>query len=413
MSIESETIERIAKPATLERVPGTGDRYVLNFGPQHPATHTTIHLVLELDGERIVKCTPHIGYLHSGFEKLAEHHTYDQYVTVTDRMNYISPIANNIAWHTAVEKLLGIEITDRCKYARTIIAEMARLQDHLLCIGEATLEVGAMTAFVLLFNIREPIMDLFESLCGARFTTSWTRTGGAMADIPDGWFDGVRTMCEKLTKTIDECHTLLTRNPIFMERTCNVGVLTTEEAINWGWTGPVARACGVARDLRKDEPYLAYPDMDFKVALASTGDVYARYLVRMEEMIQSRNIILQAIDKIPDGPMNVDSDLRVTPPNKSEVYGSIEGVIHQFESIIPNRGIETPISEVYSAQETPNGELGFYLVSNGTNKSFRTKTRGPSFVHLQAISKLLKGHTISEVVVALSSLNIIAAELDR
>lgn len=413
LSIEPETIEQIAQPATLERVPGTGDRYVLNFGPQHPATHTTIHLVLELDGERIVTCTPHIGYLHSGFEKLAEHHTYNQYVTVTDRMNYISPIANNIAWHTAVEKLIGIEITERCKYARTLIAEMARLQDHLLCVGEATLEVGAMTAFVLLFNIREPIMDLFESLCGARFTTSWTRTGGAMADIPDGWFDGVRAMCEKLTQTIDECHTLLTRNPIFMERTCDVGVLTTKEAINFGWTGPVARASGVVRDLRKDEPYLAYPEMDFKVALASTGDVYGRYLVRMEEMVQSRNIILQAIEKIPDGEMNVDSDLKVAQANKAEVYGSIEGVIHHFESVMPNRGFITPVSEVYSAQETPNGELGFYLVSDGTSQAFRAKTRGPSFLHLQAIAKLLEGHTISEVVVTLSSLNIIAAELDR
>jgi len=406
-------IEDIARPARLEKLSGSADTWILNFGPQHPATHTTIHLVLELDGERILKCTPHIGYLHSGFEKLAEHHTYNQYVTVTDRMNYISPIANNIAWHGAVEKLLGIEITKRCKYLRTIIAELARIQDHLLSVGEAALEVGAMTVFVLLFNEREEINDLFEAVCGARFTTSWSRVGGAMADIPEGWTNYVESFCDKLTRAVDDCHTLLTRNPIFLERTKNVTPTTDAQVLNWGWTGPVARAAGVKRDLRKDEPYLAYSDLDFKVALARSGDVYSRYLVRLEEIEQSRKMIEQALKKIPPGEINIAADPKVMLAEKSEVYGSIEGVIHHFEVVMDNRGFSTPVSEVYAAQETANGELGFYIVADGSDKAFRVKVRSPSLQHLQAIGELLRGHTISEIVVALSSLNIIAAELDR
>ncbi len=397
----------------MERDPGSPDHWTLNFGPQHPATHTTFHMILTLDGERIVNIDPNIGYLHSGFEKLAEHRSYDQYVTVTDRMNYISPIANNIAWHGAVEKLLGLEITPRCKYLRTIVAEMARIQDHLLCVGETALDVGAMTVFVLAFNDREFIMDLMEMLCGARFTTSWTRTGGAMADIPDGWVEYARKFCKELPKTLTDCHKLLTRNRIYMERMKNVSVLTRDEAVNWGWTGPMARASGVERDLRKDEPYLAYADLDFKIPIAQGGDSYCRYLVRMEEMEQSRQIIAQAIENIPAGPLNVDIEEKCALPPKAEVYGGIEGLMHHFEQVMPNRGYKTPIAEVYYAQETANGELGFYLISDGTNKPFRAKTRGPSFVHMQSVGQLLRGHTISEIVTTMPGINIIAAELDR
>ena len=406
-------IEKLARPVQLEREPGSPDHWVLNFGPQHPATHTTIHLVLELDGERILNVTPHIGYLHSGFEKLAEHHTYDQYVTVTDRMNYISPMANNIAWHGAVEKLLGIEITPRCKYVRTILAEMARIQDHLLCIAEVSLDVGAMTVFVLAFNEREIIMDLFEQLCGARFTTSWTRVGGAISDIPDGWIEGVRRCCKEIPPAIEDCRKLLNRNRIFIDRTKNVAVLSRDEAINCGWTGPVARASGIERDLRKDEPYLAYSDLDFQIPVAQGGDAHCRYLVRMEEMEQSLKIMKQAVENIPSGDINVNSDTKVHLPDKSEVYGSIEGLIHQFEGVMDNRGYTMPTAEVYAAQETPNGELGYYIVADGSFRPWRVKTRGPSFAHLSSIARLLRGHTISEVVIALPGLNIIAAELDR
>ncbi len=401
--------------ATTETDRNAGKEYLwtLNFGPQHPATHTTIHLVLELDGERIVNVTPHIGYLHSGFEKLAEHHTYDQYVTVTDRMNYLSPMANNIAWHHAVEKLLDIELTPRCKYARTIVAELARIQDHLLNVGEAALEVGAFTAFIYCFNDREMIYDIFEVLCGARFTTSWTRTGGAMADIPDGWCEMVMNFRKHLPKTMMEMRKLLNRNRIFVERTKNIAVMSYEDAINYSWTGPMARASGIKRDLRKDEPYLAYAEMDFKIPVTTDGDVFCRYLVRLEEIDQSLSIIEQAIKNLPDGEMNVSPDERVTMSEKTETYGSIEGLIHHFESVMPNRGFHAPVNEVYGAQETANGELGFFLISDGTNKAWRAKTRGPSFVHLQAAQHLMCGHTISDVVVALASNNAIAAELDR
>ncbi len=414
MTVEEKTLRDYATPVQLEKVDGDDERWILNFGPQHPATHTTFHFVLELDGERVIKCMPHIGYLHSGFEKHGEHLNFDQYVTTIDRMNYISPMANDIAWHSAVEKLLGIQITERCRYARTLIAEMARIQDHLLCVAEAALECGAFTAFVLLFNGRERIMDLFESLCGARFTTSWTRVGGAMADIPDGWTDiAMKYMTDELPKILDDCHTLLTRNPIFIQRTKSVGVISREDAIAWSWTGPVARSAGVRRDLRKDEPYLAYEDIDFKVAMADGGDVYSRYLVRLGEMEQSRQIAMQVLKKLPKGEMNVTSESKVPLANKAEVYGSIEGLIHHFEHEMTNRGFETPVNEVYNAQEAPNGELGYYVVGDGSNVAWRAKTRSSSMMHLQAIGQLMMGHTISELVVVLSSLNIIVAEMDK
>ena len=406
-------MEQVARPAEMLQDEDNPDHWTLNFGPQHPATHTTIHLLLKIDGERIVDVIPHIGYLHSGFEKLAEHHTYDQYVTVTDRMNYLSPMANNIAWHHSVEKLLGIELTPRCTYARTIVAELARVQDHLLNVGEAALEVGAFTAFLYCFNDRELIYDMFEALCGARFTTSWTRAGGAMADIPDGWCEMVLNFCNALPKTLKEVRKLLNRNRIFLERTKNIGVLSKEDAINYSWTGPIARASGIRRDLRKDEPYLAYPELEFKIPIAEDGDVFSRYLVRLEEIDQSLSIIRQAVKKLPSGSINVDSDLRIPIADKSEVYGSIEGLIHHFETMMPNRGFDAPVNESYGAQETANGELGYFLVSDGTHKAWRAKTRGPSFIHLQSAAKLMVGHTISDVVVALASMNIIAAELDR
>ena len=406
-------IEDIAKPASLRQDEIHPDHWTLNFGPQHPATHTTIHLVLTLDGERVIHCDPNIGYLHSGFEKLAEHHTYDQYVTVTDRMNYLSPIANNVAWHHAVEKLLNIELTPRCKYMRTIVCELARIQDHLLSAGELGLETGAFTAFLYAFNQRETIYDLLEALCGARFTTSWTRTGGAMSDAPDGWFDYLnRFLDDELPIACDEFNRLLIRNRIFLERSVGIGVITKEEAINWGWSGPAARGSGVRRDIRKDEPYLAYAEVDFKVPIATAGDVFSRFQVRIAELQESIKIIKQCIKQMPGGPIDVEPDERVAQINKGEAYGSIEGLIHHFETVMSNRGFVTPVAESYGCIEAPNGELGFFLVGDGTHVPWRCKTRGPSFIHLQALNKLVCGHTLSEIVVSLASLNVIAAELD-
>lgn len=402
--------------------PGPRELWCLNFGPQHPATHTTLRLVLELDGETVVACTPHIGYLHSGFEKLGEHHDYNQYVTVTDRMNYISPMANNIAWHHACEKLFGIEITPRCKVIRTIIAELARIQDHLLCVGTAALDLGAFTAFLYGFNEREWINDLFEEVCGARFTTSYTRVGGLMYDIPPEWPGHVKDFLERIPRAIRDLENLLNRNRLFIERTKGIGYMSREDAIAWGWTGPLARASGVRRDLRKDEPCLCYADnwdgkgssaVSFQVPVATGGDVLARYLVRLEEIKQAVSIIRQLIDSIPSGPVNVLPDDKVTLPDKREVYFSIEGLIHHFELVMTNRGFTPPVGEVYGANETANGELGFYIVSDGGRCAYRARCRPPSLVHFQAFEHLVVGHQISDVVAVMGSLNIIAAELDR
>ncbi len=387
--------------------------WTLNFGPQHPATHTTLRLVLTLDGERVVDAVPHIGYLHSGFEKLAEHLDFNQYVTIVDRMNYLSPLANEISWHHAVEKLLGIELTPRCKYLRTILAEMMRLHDHLLNCGTSALDLGAFTAFLYFFEQRELIYNIVEYASGQRFHTSYTRVGGVMFDVNLEWVNQVRSFTKQFRKTHDEVHKLLTRNRIFIDRTKGIGVLSKEDAISFSCTGPVARASGVVRDLRKDEPYLAYPDFDFKVICSQGGDCYARYLVRMQEMIESLQIIEQAIENIPGGPVNVDAGSGVVLPAKPAVYRSIEGLIQHFEVNMPNRGYDVPHEEIYAATESPNGELGFYIVGQDSTRAYRARTRPPSYIHFAAFPHMIRGHMLSDVVAVLGSLNIIAAELDR
>jgi NADH-quinone oxidoreductase subunit D len=406
MSTTTATAER---PTTSE----TDYLWTLNFGPQHPATHTTLRLVLKLDGERVVDALPDIGYLHSGFEKIGEHLDYNQYVTVTDRMNYISPMANNVAWHGAVEKLLGIEITPRCKYIRTIVAELARISDHLLCTGAIGLDVGAFTFFLYAFYQRERIYNIFETLCGARFTNSYTRVGGLMYDITPQVVSQIRDFVRTFPETLDDMERLLNKNRIFIDRTKGVGLLTAEEATNWSATGPVARASGVTCDLRKDEPYLAYGDLDFKVCCAKAGDCFARYYVRMAEMRESLRIVQQAVENIPAGPFNVGVDERTTLPGKRDVYQTIEGTITHFELVMLNRGFVVPNEETYAAIEAPNGELGFYLAGDGSNVAYRARCRPPSFIHFALFPKLIKGHTLSDVVAVLGSLNIIAAELDR
>ncbi len=410
-------------PATYAPEEPGSDVWVLNLGPQHPATHGTLRHVLELDGERILSCTVHIGYLHSGFEKLGEHLDYNQYVVVTDRMNYVSPMANNIAWHHACEKLFGIEITPRCKVIRTIIAELARIQDHLLSTGATGLDLGALTAFIYPFNAREGIYDLFEEACGHRFTTSYTRVGGLMKDIPADWPVKVKRFVQKdLPPAIDDLECLLTRNRIFIERTKGIGCISHDDAINWSLTGPLARASGVRRDLRKDEPYLCYANnwdgkgssgVDFKVPIAQGCDCYARYQIRVAEMRESAKIVLQLVANIPDGSVNVLPEDKKTLPSKDEVHFSIEGLIHHFEQIMTNRGFEPPIGEVYGANETANGELGFYLVSDGGKNPYRARCRPPSLMNYQCFSQLVTGHQISDVIPVLGSMNIIAGELDR
>jgi NADH-quinone oxidoreductase subunit D len=387
--------------------------WTLNFGPQHPATHTTLRLVLKLDGERVVAATPDIGYLHSGFEKLGERLDFNQYVTVTDRMNYVSPMSNNVGWHHAVERLLGIELPRRCEYIRVIVAELARISDHLLCVGAMGLDVGAFTFFLYAFNHREKIYDIFEALCGARFTNSYTRVGGLAQDLTPPVIEKIRSFIEGFPRTLDDMERLLNRNRIFRDRMKGVGVLTREEAINRCCSGPVARAAGVTRDLRKDEPYLAYGDFDFRMCCATAGDCFARYYVRMAEMRESLKIVQQAIENLPAGPISVALGERAVLPEKQQVYQTIEGTITHFELIMSNRGFEVPCEECYAATEAPNGELGFYIVGDGSNVAYRARCRPPSFLHFALFPHLIRGHTLSDVVAVLGSLNIIAAELDR
>src|ERR1041385_384237 len=409
-------------PASPELLPpdmgGDGaNRWTFNLGPQHPATHTTLRLVLELDGERVVRCTPHIGYLHSGFEKLGEHLNYNQYVTIVDRMDYSAPIYNELPWHGAAEKLMGIEITPRCKALRTIAGELGRIQSHLLCVGAAGGGRGGFTAFLYGFNARDTIYDIFEFMSGQRFHTSWTRVGGLNMDLPDeAVFKRMvhKFIDDELPRAMEDVEKLLNKNRIFVDRTKGVGAISKEDAIAWSMTGPMARASGVRRDGRKDEPYLCFvddwdgkgrPAVDFKVPVMNTGDVYARYLIRLEEMKQAIQIIRQLIDNLPQGPVNVSPEGKEVLPPKDQVYSSIEGLIQHFELIMTNRGFSTPRGEVYSCIESANGELGYYVVSAGDNVPWRVRTRPPSLINYQAFPKMIEGHMISDVVAILGSIN--------
>jgi len=387
--------------------------WTLNFGPQHPATHTTLRLILELDGERIIKATPDIGYLHSGFEKLGEHLNFNQYVTVVDRKNYISPPLNEVAWHGAVEKLLDIDLTPRCKYIRVIISELARISDHLLCTGAAALDLGAFTAFLYAFNLREQIYDIYEEMSGYRYHPGYTRVGGLLQDFNDRVLDRIAKFQASFQSVYSDIEKLLFRNRIFLDRLRGVGRLSKQDAIALSCTGPIARASGVTYDIRKDEPYLAYPDFDFQVPYTEEGDCWARFIVRMEEMRQSHKIIDQAVRKLPSGPVNVPIAEKLPLPDKLTTYNSMEGLIQHFELIMPNRGFETPRDEVYASIESSNGELGYYLVADGGEFAWRVRTRPPSFIHFAIFPHIIKDHLLADVVAVLGSLNIIAAELDR
>jgi NADH-quinone oxidoreductase subunit D len=387
--------------------------WTLNFGPQHPATHTTLRIVLKLDGERVADAIPDIGYLHSGFEKLGEHLDYNQYVTIADRMNYISPLANEMSWHGAVEKLLDIELTPRCKYIRTIFAELARISDHLLATGAMGLDTGAFTFFLYAFNQRERLYNIFETMAGQRFHPNLTRVGGLMFDITPKVIEQIRDFVRTFPQTLDDMERLVNRNRIFVDRMKDVGLLSREDAINCSASGPVARASGVTRDLRKDEPYLAYADLDFKVCCAKAGDCFARYYVRMAEMKESLRIVAQAIENIPAGPVNIGIDERIAIPDKKQVYQTIEGTITHFELVMTNRGFTVPTEGCYGAQETANGELGFYVYGDGSDVAYRARCRPPSYIHFALFPRLIRGRTLSDVVAVLGSLNIIAAELDR
>jgi len=389
------------------------DRMILNFGPHHPSTHGTLRIIMELEGETVMKAIPEIGYLHSGFEKLGEDLDFNQYITITDRMNYLSPLCNNVAYALAAEKLMELEVSKRTEYIRVLMCELSRIADHLLNVGMLAVDLGAMTAFLYGFRAREDIYDLFEIATGTRLTTSYTLVGGLMRDIPDGYDKAVLKVLDEVDEIANDIETLLNKNRIWQDRTKNIGIISKENAISYGISGPMARASGIDWDIRVNEPYSSYEDFDFDVAIALNGDVFDRYLVRMEEIRQSIKICRQSLDKMPTGDVSIDPDFGFSLPPKDEVYNSIEGLIYHFEVTMPNRGMNPPVGEAYVATESPNGELGYYIVSDGNRTPYRVRTRPPSLINYSIFSKLIEGHMLSDAPAILGSINIIAGELDR
>ena len=389
-----------------------GEKMVLNMGPSHPATHGVLRLKIELDGEIITSAEPDVGYLHRGDEKIAESMTYDQFIPYTDRLDYLAPLANNVHYVLAVEKLLGItdKIPERCQYIRTICCELARISAHLLGLGAFAMDTGAFTVFVHTFTEREKIYCLIEALTGARFTTSYTRVGGLSRDLPEGWPAELEKFLDEVEQNFDETDLLLTRNPIFLDRTQDVGVIGREDAIDFGLSGPNLRGSGVEHDVRKSNPYMIYDRFDFEIPIGSKGDAYDRYVIRILEMRESVNIIRQCLKDIPEGPINIDDGKIVLAP-KEKVMTHMEELIHQF--MLVTQGQNAPAGEVYFGAENPKGELGFYIHSLGGGTPDRLKIRAPSFVNLSILSHLLPGHMMSDVVAILGSLDFVMGECDR
>ncbi|UCH61756.1 MAG: NADH dehydrogenase (quinone) subunit D [Fidelibacterota bacterium] len=398
---------------TLEAKDLSTEKLVLNFGPSHPATHGTLRVIMEIDGERVTKVTPEIGFLHCGFEKLGEHLDYNQYITVTDRMNYLSPMCNNFAFVLAAEKLLDLEVPKRAQYIRVLMCELSRIADHLLQIGMQAVDIGAFTVFLYGFRLRERIYDLFELAYGARLTTSYARVGGLMRDLPDSFMPAALDLLDMAPGTFKEIDGLLTHNRIWLDRTRGIGPVGPEDAISYGLTGPIARASGVDYDLRTKEPYSSYEDFDFDVIIGSNGDVYDRYLVRLYEMRESLKICRQVLEKMPGGPVNVDADSKYILPPREEMFGSIEGLIHHFMITMENQGLTPPVGEAYVPTESPNGELGFFIVSDGGREPYRVRTRPPSLINYSAFPVMMENMMVSDTVAILGSLNVIAGELDR
>ncbi len=385
---------------------------MLNMGPQHPATHGVLRVVLHLDGEVVVKAVPHVGYLHRGIEKLCEHITYQQCLPYTDRMDYLASICNNIGFILTVEKLLGIEedVPERAKTAEVLLFELGRIESHLVGIGTNALDLGAMSAFLYCFKERERIYDVLETVCGARLTTSYPRVGGLPLDLPDNFEEVVTNFIEIFPKTLAEIDKLLTRNRIWIERTKGVAVISGEDAIDLGLTGPALRGSGVPYDVRKAMPYLGYENYDFEVPIASDGDAYSRYLCRLEEMNQSLLIIKQALSNLPDGPYIADLP-DIVLPEKELTYTRMESLIRHF--VLVYEGFKPPEEEIQHAVENPKGELSYYLVSDGSGQPYRMRVRGPSFVNLQALSQMTEGSLVADVIAAIGSLDIVLGEIDR
>lgn len=387
-----------------------GEHMLINIGPQHPATHGVLRLVLEMEGETIVRCIPHVGYLHCGFEKIGEYRQYNQIIPWTDREDYLNSIGNNVAFALGAERLFNIEITERCKVLRVMAMELSRIASHLVWMGTTCIDIGAYTPFLWSFQFREKIYEMLEKWVGARLTTTATRVGGMAADIPDGWTDKLQSFVQDFPRTLDECERMLTKNAIWVGRTVGLGVMSPEEALNYGLSGPMIRASGVDYDVRKDFPYLDYETYDFTVPVGTSGDVYDRFLVRMAEMRESVKILEQALKRLPDGPVNVD-DPRVILPPKKKATSEMESMIHHFKNVM--EGPRPPIGESYVAVESPKGEKGYYFVSDGSSKPVRWRIRPPSYVNLSAIPKMVEGHLLSDVIAINASIDIVMGEIDR
>ncbi len=386
------------------------EHLVLNMGPSHPATHGTVKFLLTLDGETIVDCVTEIGYLHRGFEKMCESVTWNNVFPYTDRLNYCSAIMNNIGYALAVEKLLGIEATPRCQYIRMVTNELSRISDHYTNIAAAALELGALTAFIYFVEAREIVWDLLEKVCGARLTSNYVRIGGLMCDLPPGFAEDLEDSYKKLDPLFDDVDKLLTKNRIFLDRMRDTGKISTEDAISFGFTGPCLRACGVDYDVRKQHPYSSYDKIDFDIPLGTTGDNFDRYLVRMEEIKQSFKIIKQAMKDMPDGPVNVANPF-MRQPAKTDVYSKMEEMIAHFKLTI--EGLKPPVGEVYFPTEAANGELGFYLVSDGSGKPYKCRVRPPCFSLTSAMSHMIKGEMLADLIPTFDMINMIGGECDR
>ena len=386
-------------------------RYVpLNIGPSHPAMHGTLRVMAELDGETIIRASCEIGYLHRCFEKMAETHPYNQVIPYTDRLNYCSAPMNNVGYCKTVERLMGVEIPARAQTMRVILCELSRIIDHTVSVGTGGVDLGALTAFFHLFTYREKVYNLFEKLCGARLTVSMTRVGGMAQDAPEGWFESVLKFCDEMSDGIDEIAKLMIGNKIFIKRTQGVCPVSKADAIAWGYTGPLLRAAGVSQDLRRSNTYYGYDKYDFDIPVGAIGDIYDRYLVRVEEMRQSIRIIRQACKNIPGGDYTI-RDKNIVLPEKKDVYGNIEGLMNHFMLVI--KGLRPPVGEIYDATEAANGELGFYLVSDGSANPYRLKVRPPCFAIYQSFPEVVKGAMLADAIATVASMNVIAGELDR
>ncbi len=389
---------------------GHDGHVIVNIGPSHPATHGTVQIIAELDGERVVRTDVHCGYLHRGFEKECETHTWHNLIPYVDRLNYVSALINDFAYCEAVETLAEITITPRCRHLRTLLSEYSRIVDHLTCIAAGLMELGAMTAFLYLVMVRDYMYEHLAALTGARVTYTYGRIGGLARDLPEGWLARLEVILDQYEDFVGRVHGLMDRNRIFIDRMRNVGVISTADAINWGYTGVILRSTGAPRDLRRDTPYLAYAELDFEVPVGINGDNYDRYYVRMREMDESVHMIRQLIDTLPAGPINVD-DHRFTLPRKHLVYSEIESLINHFKLVMD--GPQVPAGDAYAAHESPNGELGFYIVSTGGGVPAKVHVRAPSFVHMGGVHRMLDGYQLADIVPTFGSINMIGGECDR